>query len=82
MNETNDFFSWVKTHQELAQYLLTQENDQAGLIDILKRQGITSLNDQDLDGHQIELTEIDPFTFFCYIYKHGPDKRYFLTCAP
>ncbi|MBK8516047.1 MAG: EVE domain-containing protein [Saprospiraceae bacterium] len=75
MNEQNNLFSWVKTHQELADFLLGEENNQSGLIELLKKQGITALNDQEAEGKQVELTEIDPFTFFCYIYKHGPEKR-------
>ncbi|MBK8516206.1 MAG: hypothetical protein IPL55_07920 [Saprospiraceae bacterium] len=74
MNETNNLFSWVKTHQELSNYLLGQENNQAELISLLKKQGITALNDQDLEGTQIELTEIDPFTFFLLHIQAHPKK--------
>lgn len=75
MNEPKNMFSWVKTHQELAQYILTQESNQIGLIELLKKQGISALNDQEIQGQQIDLKEIDPFTFFCYIYKHGSERR-------
>lgn len=72
-NKTN--YTWVKTHKQLAQYLLVKENDQKELIELLKRAGVTGFNDKDKDGNTIELKEIDPFTFFCYIYKYGPKKR-------
>lgn len=75
MNEPKNIFSWVKTHQELAQYLLTQEDNQIGLIELLKQQGVTGLNDQNPEGVQIESLEIDPFTFFCFIYKYRTEKR-------
>ena len=75
MNKLENHFSWIKTHQELVKYLSGQENNQAGLIELLKKQEISALNDQDNDGKTTELNEIDPFTFFCYIYKHGPERR-------
>ncbi len=42
---------------------------------MLKKAGEKSLSDEDHDGRTIELDEIDPFTFFCYIYKYGEKKR-------
>jgi 5-methylcytosine-specific restriction protein B len=69
-------FSWVNTHKQLVKYLETKENEQTELIDLLKSVGITPFNDKSTpDGHDIELNEIDPFTFFCYIYKYGSQKR-------
>jgi len=75
MNEPKNIFSWVKTHQELAQYLLTQEDNQIGLIELLQKQGIEGLTEEDPKGIKIEPLEIDPFTFFCFIYKYGPERR-------
>lgn len=72
----NDNFSWVKTHKQLVQYLLTKEDSQKDLVSLLKSVGITPFNDKANYGeHDIELEEIDPFTFFCYIYKYGSEKR-------
>lgn len=68
-------FSWVKTHKELVEYLATKQDDQKGLIALLKEVGITMFNDQDPKEETIELEEIDPFSFFCYIYKYGDEKR-------
>ncbi|MFT7612523.1 MAG: 5-methylcytosine-specific restriction protein B [Parvicellaceae bacterium] len=74
MNE--DKFSWVKTHKDIAAFLKNKENSQVELIELLKSIGITPFNDKDNAGeHDIELDEIDPFTFFCYIYKYGPERR-------
>lgn len=69
-------FSWVKTHQQITEFLKTKENSQLELIELLKSIGITPFNDKDKSGkHNIELDEIDPFTFFCYIYKYGSQRR-------
>lgn len=69
-------FSWVQTHKQLTEFLKTKENSQNELIQLLKTVGIGPLNDKTGDGeHDIELNEIDPFTFFCYIYKYGTKRR-------
>ena len=69
-------FSWVETHQKITQYISTKENSQQDLIDLLKSVGIGPFNDKAGSGeHDIELDEIDPFTFYCYIYKYGTKRR-------
>lgn len=69
-------YSWVETHKQIAHYLSTKENSQKELIELLKSVGIGPFNDKVKQGSaDIELEEIDPFTFFCYIYKYGSDKR-------
>ena len=69
-------FSWVETHQKITLYLSTKENSQQDLIDLLKSVGIGPFNDKAGSGeHDIELDEIDPFTFYCYIYKYGTKRR-------
>ena len=69
-------FSWIQTHIELTEYLKTKENSQKKLIELLKSVGVSPFNDQSIKGvNDIELSEIDPFTFFCYIYKYGTKKR-------
>ncbi len=71
-----DEFSWVNTHKELTQFLSLKESYQNELIELLKSVGIGPLNDKAENGnHDIDLEEIDPFTFFCYIYKYGPKRR-------
>ncbi len=66
-------YSWVETHKEIAQYLKNKEHSQLELIDLLKSVGITGFSDKSKEG-DIELSEIDPFTFFCYIHKHGSKR--------
>jgi len=69
-------FSWVETHQKITQYISTKENSQQDLIDLLKSVGIGPFNDKAGSGeHDIELYEIDPFTFYFYIYKYGTKRR-------
>ncbi|MDA3843976.1 MAG: EVE domain-containing protein [Candidatus Kapabacteria bacterium] len=76
-NDRDSMFSWVQTHKELVDYLKTKQDNQTDLIMLLKKVKITGFRDsiQDSNGKSLELNEIDPFTFFCYIYKFGPDKR-------
>jgi len=68
-------YTWVETHKSIVQYLLKNENNQHVLIDLLKSVGITGFDDQSKPGKRIDLNEIDPFTFFCFIYKHRSVKR-------
>ncbi len=75
MREETVKYSWVETHKELVKFLAKNKNNQKQLIALLKKVGITIFNDQDANGNTVELDEIDPFTFFCYIYKYGEQKR-------
>jgi 5-methylcytosine-specific restriction enzyme B len=69
-------YTWVKTHQQLVSFLSTKEHSQIELIDLLKSAGVQPFNDKSSPGNNdIELSEIDPFTFFCYIHKYGSQKR-------
>lgn len=69
-------YSWVDTHKELTKYLSTKENSQQELIDLLKSADISPFNDKSKEGdYDVELNEIDPFTFFCYIHKYGDKRR-------
>ena len=68
-------FTWVKTHQEIVEYLRTQRNNQPHLVEILRKAGVNGLHDENKRGKRIDLTEIDPLTFFCFIYKYGPERR-------
>ena len=68
-------YSWVETHKELVKFLAKNENNQKGLIDLLKKVGIIGFIDKEANGESFDLEEIDPFSFFCYIYKHGPQKK-------
>lgn len=68
-------YTWVPTHKAIAEKLLEYEHRQPELIQILKNAGETILKDKETDEYDIELQEIDPFTFFCYIYKYGTERR-------
>lgn len=72
----DDKYSWVNTHKGIVKYLSTKEDSQQELIELLKSIGISPFNDKSKEGdYDIELSEIDPFTFFCYIHKHGDKRR-------
>jgi 5-methylcytosine-specific restriction protein B len=68
--EKESQFTWVATHKQLVEIIRTKRNNHQELIAVLKKVGITGFNDKNSAGEQIELREIDPFTFFCYIYKY------------
>jgi AAA domain (dynein-related subfamily)/EVE domain len=75
MTDDRSNFTWVETYKEIVSYLKDKKDDQKSLINLLKDIGITGFKDQDKNGKTIELSEIDPFTFFCYLNKYGPKKR-------
>ncbi|MCB0536611.1 MAG: EVE domain-containing protein [Bacteroidetes bacterium] len=73
MNENK--FTWVKTHKELVEIIRKKRNQQSQLIEALKKVGISGLHDENEKGERFDLKEIDPFSFFCYIYKYGSTRR-------
>ena len=76
MTEEKVKYTWVETHKALVKFLAENQNNQKRLIDLLKKIGIAiGFNDKDENGRIIELDEIDPFSFFCFIYKFGSEKR-------
>tara|TARA_B110000046_G_C13020741_1_gene411018 strand:- start:1308 stop:4703 length:3396 start_codon:yes stop_codon:yes gene_type:complete len=66
----NHNYTWVPTYKAIVQFLKDKQNDQVGLINLLKKSGCDVFNDQNSDKNLIELDEIDPFTFFCYLNKY------------
>jgi hypothetical protein len=74
MSETN--FTWIDTHYKIAEYLSEKEDKQKGLIQLLKSIGIGPFNDKSKEGkeYDIDLEEIDPFTFFCYLHKYSSTR--------
>lgn len=68
--ENNNHFTWVPTYKAIVQFLKDKQNDQVGLIDLLKDSGCDVFNDQNPKNNIIELNEIDPFSFFCYLNKY------------
>lgn len=67
-------YSWVKANKEIAQYLLTMKDKQAELVDLLVSAEVEGLVRNDTKGNEVQLSTIDPFTFFFAIYKHGESK--------
>lgn len=68
-------YDWVETHKEICEFLSNKQNDQQELVQLLKDIGINVQDDKSSPEVSIPLKEIDPFTFFCHIYKHGVSKR-------
>lgn len=66
----NPRFTWIPTYKGIVEYLKGKENDQLGLINLLKESGCDLFNDRDENDKLILLEVIDPFTFFCYINKY------------
>jgi 5-methylcytosine-specific restriction protein B len=62
-------FTWIPIYQEIARSVLTFEERQGDLTALLKRMResglpVIPLADKGAGGEELELTEIDPFTFF------------------
>ena len=60
----NERFTWIPLYKALSDWLLLGKDNQAELISILKDVGITGFRDGNEKGEDIELVEIDPFTYF------------------
>ncbi|WP_441001129.1 McrB family protein [Fodinibius sp. SL11] len=79
MLDTESQFTWVQTHKEIVAYLADKEGKQKEIIELLKSAGITkSFTDQNADGEKFDLQEIDPFTFFNFIYKYSANRLTYL----
>nr|MBP7206026.1 EVE domain-containing protein [Candidatus Cloacimonadota bacterium] len=68
-------FTWVQTHKEIVQYLKNMKDRQPELISELEKAGVDNFTDRDASGMTFKLNEMEPFTFFFYIYKYGDHKR-------
>lgn len=69
-------FTWIATHRDIVAFLRHQRSNQQHLIDVLEKAGVESLIDRfSKDGPNQTLREIDPFSFFCMIYKYGSKRR-------
>jgi 5-methylcytosine-specific restriction protein B len=64
-------FTWIEAHQAIANKILDYRNRQIELLDILRAAGINVYDEQAVEGTSEPATELDPFTFFSYIYKHS-----------
>lgn len=69
-------FTWVPFFEELGRRLLDFRNRRQELVDVLKNAGITAgVVDQDVDGTEVPLTEMEPYTFLGMINKYGSIER-------
>ena len=74
-------FTWISIYQEIARHVLTLEERQDDLISMLKQLRekslkVISLKDRATGDTEIELAEIDPFTFFATFNRSsGNDTR-------
>jgi len=75
ITKQSNYYSWVTTHKELVKFLDKNRNEQPALIKLLTKAGVNVQNDKANYDTSIPLEEIDPFTFFCYIYIYGEKKR-------
>lgn len=69
------YYTWVDAHYKIADWLSHYKDKQKDLISMLADIGVTITGDKEENDKDVELSEIDPFTFYCYIYKYGPQKR-------
>lgn len=70
VDQNNNNFTWVPTYKSIVQHIRDKKDHQKILLDLLKNSGCDLFNDQNEQGNLIELDEIDPFTFFCYLNKY------------
>ncbi|MGB5983246.1 MAG: AAA family ATPase [Nonlabens sp.] len=68
-------YNWTQTHKELAEFLRDKRDKTPHLLRILEKAGVVVGTDQAEEGVKTKIEEIDPFTFFCYIYKYGEKRR-------
>ena len=73
-------YPWIKLHREAVAKLLTFRNKQDELIDLLHQMHDAGLkpiplNDQDPKGHQIRMSEIDPFSFLASFNRGITDEN-------
>lgn len=72
-------YTWIPMFEVITNWLQGYENKQEELVSILKEIGIDNgLTDENEQGEDIPLTEIDPFTFFSFILKFGNENRIIL----
>lgn len=71
--ESNSY-TWIKTHKDLVKFLLQNENNQQRLLQELIKAGVNVKEDEDYPNKKIPLKEIDPFSFFVYIYIRNSEN--------
>ena len=75
---TEEDYSWIPFYRELCSEIWSSYTP-AGLIAFVKQaltvQKLTGLNDQDADGKDVELADMDPYTFLSFIARGTDEKR-------
>ncbi|OSZ81161.1 hypothetical protein CAP36_07975 [Chitinophagaceae bacterium IBVUCB2] len=66
-------YSWIPAYQQIVARLPQYRNNQAALVQVLRDIGVNVNEDEDHPGHNVPLTEIDPFTFLFFLGKHRND---------
>jgi 5-methylcytosine-specific restriction protein B len=66
-------YSWIPAYQQIVTKLQGYRNLQIELINILRNIGVNVNEDEDIVGHRVPLTEIDPFTFLFFLGKQRND---------
>lgn len=72
-------FTWIKVHEAIVEYLKDKQNSQLELINILNESGVDVNTDVDENENEVNLTEIDPFSFFGQIYKNRNRREVILN---
>jgi hypothetical protein len=68
-------YTWVSAHLQIAKWIKDYEYRQSELVEILRKLGITPLNDKEDNNTIIPLEVMDPFTFMSYLNKYRDRKR-------
>jgi hypothetical protein len=68
-------YTWVNTYKCISEWILTKQEQQVLIINLLKRVGIDGFKDRNENNEEFELNEIDPFSFFAYLNKYKIDSK-------
>jgi hypothetical protein len=74
--ETKGTYEWIELFNEISIRFLEFENTQLDLIDLLRQAGVKKgFEDEKVKGEKSFLSEIDPFSAWSLILKHGDEKK-------
>jgi hypothetical protein len=73
-------YTWIPIYTEIADHLLSYKDNRKELIEIIRKMGdeglkTISLKDRDENNNEIDLEDIDPFTFFSNFNRGTTDKN-------
>ena len=63
-------YSWIPAFKAFVEKLPAYRNRQDELVQVLCDIGVNVNDDEDIPGHKILMSEIDPFTFLFFLGKH------------